>query len=241
MLHLGLGDETIVNKAADKERLLPVGVTGEPTDRPIPSIYQVVQETAYGPKFLTSWDTMEDAMRDCQQLNICSGNPFKTVLWGTGTPCLRCTPEQMEFKRDNKLPSFIRHSAAIQTHPEAYPVSAVYNHGTEVVFLQDGTAAPAGLGVFTVSDAQTPWTMGQLMNFAEATKVAKERAGRTGSATVIRAHKRGKRKGIAAAVVRLGRKKTLSGLGDIDMNPIITPVTPAEFQRLVEMSQQWTG
>lgn len=226
---------------------LPVGPTGVAASDQIPALYQVVQETGAGPRFLTSWDTLEAALRDCRSLNERTGNPFKTILWGSGTPCQRCSIKELQFKKDNKLPSFIYHPAAIANYPEALPISAVYNHGTEVIFTPDGGAVNTALQGFAVADVGAIQSNppAKQHRYWEAAAIAKHRAAQSNKKQYITATIKTKagRKTVPVSVVHPRRVRQLSGFGAVEtmLNPIISAVPPAEFQYLVRISQQYTG
>jgi hypothetical protein len=225
---------------ASSSPLLPVGPTGVPTADPVPRLYQIVQETAVGPKFLTSWDTLEAAMRDCRSLNERTGNPFKAILWGHGTPCQMCSPRQRQFKKDNILPSFVYHSGGVRNYPEALPISAVYNHGTEVVFLPDGTGTATGLGNFEVSLSAIRRGPSVRYRYWDAIEAGKRLAASQGKRVFVHANVKSRAGGKSLPVASINPTLNgLQGLGDYSLNPIISPVTPDEFQELITMSQQY--
>lgn len=216
-------------------------------------LYQVIQETAAGPKFLTSWDTMEAAMRDCRTLNVCTGDAFKTVVWGTGTPCIRCSKESREFKADNVIPSLLYTPAAVKGYPEAYPVSAVYNHGTEVIFLPDGSHANTQLADFSIGFSPIEKTAKNQpkMLYRAALRSARDLSKVSGRRTYVttRSRKPGSRRSYAVAQVHpipRGALGELSPWGSppgkvASINPIVTQVTPEDLAQLLERSQQYSN
>lgn len=216
---------------------------------PTCGLYQVVQETGAGPRFLTAWDTQEAAMRDCRALNVCTGSPFKTVVWGKGVPCLMCSTKSRQFKADNILPSLMFSPAAVKGYPDAYPVSAVYNHGTEVIFLPDGSPKNTQLADFSVGFELEPRDRNRpKMLYRAAVKSARELTRATGRRAYVTT--RSRKSGRQLAVSSTSPSKldlSRMGLGELSPwgsppgkvrpdNPIVTPVTPSDFERLVEMS-----
>lgn len=177
-------------------------------------------------------------MRDCRALNVCSGSPFKTVLWGSGTPCLRCSRKDREFKMDNALPSLVYSPGAVKDYPDALPVSAVYNHGAEVIFLPDGSPKATALAEFAASASPLVIKSAVFKPYARAVDTAKVLAKHMRSPTFVVARHGGR----VVPVVRIQAPKTF-GLADFDvtLNPIVNTVTPEEFQRLVTDSEQWAS
>lgn len=195
------------------------------------SIYQVVQETATGPRFLTSFDLLEDAMRNAAALNARSGNPFKTIMWGTDKPAIWVPPEKFKFQGDNILPSMIYHPGAVRGYPEALPISAVYKQGAEVVFLPNGAPMPTYLEGFSLGalpNGSAKGLFARNLSFKNALKGARELSQRHRSRIYVKAA-RGNRHIPVASVVPASR---VDGLSDLQLGAIVTPVTPTEWESL---------
>jgi hypothetical protein len=193
---------------------------------PRSALYQIVQETALGPRYLTAFDDMDAAMRQARYLNEQTGNAFKTVMWGTGKPIVRVDPRKLRFRGDNILPSLVLHPAAVKGRSDAVPVSAVYRGGSEVVFGADGSATPTHLDGFTVDGV--PGFEGP---FAKATALAKRAAKKLNKPIFVRTKKR------RAPLARATPSSGVNGLGDYQTGVVISPVSPDEFEELVKMAE----
>lgn len=193
---------------------------------PRSALYQIVQETALGPRYLTAFDDMDAVMRQARYLNEQSGNAFKTVMWGTGKPVVRVDPRKLRFRGDNILPSLVLHPAAVKGRSDAVPVSAVYRGGTEVVFGADGSATPTHLDGFTVDGI--PSFKGP---FARATDLAKKAAQSFNRPIFVRTKRR------RAPIFRAAPSSGVNGLGDFQVGAVISPVSPEEFEELVKMAE----
>jgi hypothetical protein len=199
-------------------------------------LFQVIQETSRGPQFLTSFDTIDGAMRQAALLNEQTGNPFKTIMWGTGKPVVRVDPEKLRFKGDNILPSFVLHPAAVKGYPEAIPVSAVYANRSEIVFAPDGSATPTGLGAFSVSlDAtlKKPRMFKRKLMFKDALKAATQASRARRSPVFIHADRSGRR----VPVMKVMPQSRVDGLGEFSLGSVITPVSPQEFEELLKQAE----
>lgn len=217
------------------------GRTLDPTgEAPVPgaSLYQIVQETARGTRFLTSWDDLEAAMENARSLNANTGLAYKVVMWGTGKAVLRPEPSR-QFRGDNILPSYVYHPAAVKTHPEALPVSAVYGKRSEVIFTPTGDGIVTNLGSFAVGvgDAAVQ-NIGKSMRGAGA---GISLPGAIAAARQVSSKRRQRATVFARARGRLHPVLTVAptvqeeGLGEYGFGSVIRPVTPREYEELLRM------
>lgn len=207
---------------------------GTPSDASsAPGLYQIVQETAAGPRFLTSFDSVESAMANARALNAHTGNPFKTIMWASDRPIVR---RSRLYRGDNVLPSIVYHPAAVQGAPKAVPVSAVYANRTQVVFTPGGDAVGveqpafslAGLGSGPVSERPVP--------LSAALEAAQQLANHRRSPILIRAHARRQKSPLWLVKPQLKLRTDLEGLGEYGLGTVISPVTPAEFEELMKLT-----
>ena len=194
------------------------------------TLYQIVQETASGPRFLTTWESVEDAMENARLLNLRTGSPFKTIVWGRERAVQRAP--QTVRQGDNLLPSYVLHPAAVKGYPEALPVSAVYRNATQIVFLPDGTSVPAEVAGFSVgplgelSDAlQAALAPFQRLKLHDALKAAKGIARQSRRPIGVHANRRGRR----VPVFKIRPTTGVAGLGDFTTQTSVQVVTPTEY------------
>jgi len=230
MLQLGLAENLDI---AEPNGQLRVGPPESALDTPgSGGVFQIVQETAQNPRFLTSWDTLEAAMEQARQLNERTGNPFKTIMWGTQRPVVRVDPKRSIFVGDNTLPSFVYHKAAVKNHPQALPVSAVYGRQSEVIFTPEGDGVATHLGEFSLHGLDG-MLLGKTRTLDHALAGAKRLSSKRKQRVLVKARVRHRRVPVLAVDPVAHRGGGLSGFA---LGSVVTPVTPAELEELRKMA-----
>lgn len=227
MLQLGIAENDDIAEPNGQLRVGPAEGMNSPGEG---GPFQIVQESATNARFLTSWDTLETAMEHARELNARTGNPFKTVMWGTNRPVVRVDPEQRLFVGDNTLPSLVFHKAAVKNHPEALPVAAVYGRQSEVIFTPEGDGVVTHLGEFSIHGLGG-LLLGRTMTLDRALAGAKRASTDCQQRVLIKARVRRRRVPVLA-VDPAPQNAGLSGT----TGSVITPVTPAELEELQKMA-----
>jgi hypothetical protein len=191
-------------------------------------LYQVVQETAAGPRFLTSFDSVESAMENARVMNASTGNAFKTIMWASDRPIVR---RNRLYRGDNVLPSLIYHPAAVKGASYGIPVSAVYGNRAQVVFTTTGEAVPVAMPQFGLAGLGSGPVAERQVSLAEAVDAAQKLANQRRSRILVRAGRRRSPLWIVKPQLQ-----DLQGLGEYGLGTVITPVTPAEFEELVKLT-----
>lgn len=189
------------------------------------SVFQLVRESGGSSRFLASHVRLEDAMAEARVLNRADGKAYKVVLWGSGLPVQRPVSAS-QARGDNILPSLVYHPAAVVSHPEVLPISAVYKRGSEVIFTAKGAAVPTASKSFLVAGDKESYrglTLGEAVELA-GRRMRRSRTqqlvsvidGQKGLTPVLRVHSQ----------IRQG-----DGLGDLSVGLGVAPVTPADLLR----------
>jgi hypothetical protein len=145
--------------------------------------YQIVFPDYKAPKFLETFHTLEQGLRECGTLCRLKGVPFRLVKWGGKIPCVPCGTRI----RDNRLPGFkvVYSKGALAGYPDAMPIADFMPNGQKVVYGPTGEAKPVGQPSFLVSQTPYPkvgrYTPGPLpMRYLDAIKSAMYLAENTG-------------------------------------------------------------
>lgn len=98
--------------------------------------YQIVFPSYPAPKFLSRYQYLADALRECDTLCQLKGQPFRLMKWGGPYPCYPCRASKV----GKPLPSMRIHSpGALEGFPEATPVADFKPTGTRIVYGPDGS------------------------------------------------------------------------------------------------------
>lgn len=215
--------------------------------------YQVVMPAYPAPKFLKTFTNLRAGLRECQTLCRVTGRPFRLVKWGSRTPCVPC-----ETPQTAKLPHFVvRSKGALAGFPEAVPIAEVDPRKGVFVYGPQGEEMLVGSPNYTASRTPFPTSPepGTPINqrYLQAVKTAQFLAGRTGERTYVCAGfntpcKRSK-KFVPVVYVEPGglvpRYEDGLPLGpgattSMGSTSIATPVSPAEFRKLLAISEGQT-
>lgn len=144
--------------------------------------YQIVFPSYPAPKFLSRYQYLKDALRECGTLCQLSGKPFKLVKWGAPQKCFPCRPK----KRTNKLPSLRIHSVgALEGFPDALPIADFRPNSATMVYGPDGQPKLVGAPNYVVTRTPNPWAEFSFpqpipQRYLEAVKTAQYLAAATG-------------------------------------------------------------
>lgn len=116
--------------------------------------YQIVFPAYKAPKFLETFHTLEQALRECGTLCRLKGIPFRLVKWGGKIPCVPCGSKI----RDNRLPGFkvVYSKGALAGFPDAMPIADFLPNGEKVVYGPNGEEKKVGAASFAVSASPYP-------------------------------------------------------------------------------------
>lgn len=116
--------------------------------------YQIVFPAYKAPKFLETFHTLEQGLRECGTLCRLKGIPFRLVKWGGKVPCVPCGTRI----RDNRLPGFkvVYSKGALEGFPDAMPVADFLPNGEKVVYGPNGEMKKVGEPSFRVSASPYP-------------------------------------------------------------------------------------
>lgn len=137
--------------------------------------YQVVFPAYKAPKFLETFHTLEQGLRECGTLCRLKGMPFRLVKWGGKIPCLPCGRRI----RDNRLPGYrvVYSKGALEGYPDAMPIADFKPTGEKVVYGPTGEETLVGNTNYVVSADPYP-AVGQYkpsplpMRYADAIRSA---------------------------------------------------------------------
>lgn len=153
--------------------------------------YQIVMPTYAAPKFLSRFQYLDEALRECSTLCQLKGKPFRLVKWGSKVPCYPCKAR----KRVDRLPSMRLHTTgALEGYPEATPIADFTPNGTQApvarVYGPDGQPKVVGGRNFIVTSS--PYPQSELVRngplpqrYLEAVKTAQYLASTTGKNTFL--------------------------------------------------------
>ena len=150
--------------------------------------YQVVFPAYKAPKFLETFHTLEQGLRECGTLCRLKGIPFRLVKWGGKTPCLPCGKRI----RDNRLPGYriVYSKGALDGYPEAMPIADFKPNGEKIVYGPNGEGTLVGSPHYVVSAAPYP-SVGQYnpraptMRYLDAVRSAMYMANDTGRTSYL--------------------------------------------------------
>lgn len=150
--------------------------------------FQVVFPAYKAPKFLETFHTLEQGLRECGTLCRLKGLPFRLVKWGGKVPCVPCGTKI----RDNRLPGFkvIYSKGALEGFPDAMPIADFQPNGQKIVYGPLGEQKLVGQSSFVVSASPYPsvgrYTPAPLqMRYLDAVKSAQYLAENTGRTTYL--------------------------------------------------------
>lgn len=140
--------------------------------------YQIVFPSYPAPKFLSRYQYLADALRECDTLCQLKGQPFRLMKWGGPYPCYPC---RRTGGANGVLPSARIHSpGALEGFPDATPVADFKPTGTRIIYAPDGSPKIVGVPNFVVSRTPNPWA-----EFSFATPLPQRYAEAVRSAVVL--------------------------------------------------------
>lgn len=150
--------------------------------------FQIVFPAYKAPKFLETFHSLEQGLRECGTLCRMKGVPFRLVKWGGKIPCVPCGTRI----RDNRLPGFkvIYSKGALDGFPDAMPVADFLPNGKKLVYGPNGVAKPVGAASFRVTQDPYP-AVGKYdlrpptMRYLDAIRSAMYMAENTGSTAYL--------------------------------------------------------
>lgn len=150
--------------------------------------YQIVYPAYKAPKFLETFHSLDQGLRECGSLCRLKGVPFRLVKWGGRVPCVPCGTRV----RDNKLPGFkvVYSKAALEGFPDAMPIADFKPNGQKIVYGPDGEGKLVGQPNFVVSADPYPavgkYVPGPLrMKYLQAVRTAMRLADDTGATSYL--------------------------------------------------------
>ncbi len=213
--------------------------------------YQIVQPAYPAPRFLSRYQYLDQALRECGTLCQVTGQPFRLMKWGASKPCYPCrkTPS------GDRLPSARIHSVgALAGFPALTPLADFHPGGTPIAY--DASGVPQLVGGQNYVVATVPNPPGNFYNpqpltqrYAEAVLSAQKLASMSGKNTFICSSTgasckgRDPKKWVPIVYVEPGGlvkryrhdmklKGSIPG-SDVD----VTAVSPEEFQELIRQSE----
>jgi hypothetical protein len=117
--------------------------------------YQIVFPAYKAPKFLETFHTLEQGLRECGTLCRLKGIPFRLVKWGGKVPCVPCGTRI----RDNRLPGFkvVYSKGALEGFPDAMPIADFLPNGEKVIYGPNGDMKKVGEPSFAVAANPYPF------------------------------------------------------------------------------------
>lgn len=150
--------------------------------------YQIVFPSYPAPKFLSRYQYLSDALRECDTLCQLKGQPFRLMKWGGPYPCYPC---RRSAAANGTLPSLRIHSpGALEGFADATPVADFLPTGRRIVYGPDGQPKVVGAPNFIVSRTPNPWGEFSFatpipQRYAEAVRTAQYIARDTGRNTFL--------------------------------------------------------